>query len=427
MRHNFTSDLVMKRISSFLFVFLFSFFAISIHSYAEEIRICNSCGYELYPATAKFCGNCGVSAAGTPSAQQDVKQQSNTSDTSQQDVAATEQEELTPLDISLLPLGEKEYKIIQDSFDFYYHKAGSFITKKLSSQSILNAFTCYFYLCNAEAMLRLLPNTPENTKKLNQITSAKRQINSIVPKDYTRDCPRCEGDGFTDFHYLSHDDKVEKKENSVECTFCFTRKTFPYVLDHSTLNRYFTKAKFDVFEQTQSNANTSQLIEQQITTTRLTVPQKAAYAKAMVLPCEQCFGFKIEQCRKCDGLGLIKCNDNSCNNGYKKNTTSGSSSGSGGNKIKRIEALKNIQKCKTCDGTTFIECNTCKRRGAITCTQCHGTGSKDICKTCDGVGYLECTRCKKYANQPNKKQRICTACSGKLLVLCKTCDGAGVK
>jgi hypothetical protein len=368
-----------------------------------------------------------VSATGAPSAQQDVKQQSNTSDTSQQDVAATEQEELTPLDISLLPLGEKEYKIIQDSFDFYYHKAGSFITKKLSSQSILNVFTCYFYLCNAEAMLRLLPDTPENTKKLNQITSAKRQINNIVPKDYTRDCPRCEGDGFTDFHYLSHGDKVEKKENSVECTFCFTRKTFPYVLDHSTLNRYFTKAKFDVFEQSQANANTRKLIDQHITTLRLTVPQKAAYAKAMVLPCEHCFGFKIEQCRKCDGLGLVKCNEASCNNGFKKDTASNTATTSGGRKIKRIDILKTVQRCTSCDGTTFIECNTCERRGAITCTHCHGTGSKDICKTCDGVGYSECTRCKNSVSQPNKKAKVCTSCSGKLLVLCKTCDGAGVK
>ena len=79
---------------------------------------CTKCGNEL-KINSKFCGNCGVSAAGAPSAQQDVKQQSNTSDTSQQDVAATEQEELTPLDISLLPLGEKEYNSYNDRYDKY--------------------------------------------------------------------------------------------------------------------------------------------------------------------------------------------------------------------------------------------------------------------------------------------------------------------
>lgn len=414
----------MKRILSASFTSILLALLLPAAIFAEEIRVCNSCGYELYPATAKFCGNCGASAEEAPSAQQDVKQQSNTSDTSQQDIVTAEQTELTPLDISLLPLGEKEYKIIQDSFNFYFNKADGFMSKP--SKSIPKALNCYFYLCNAEAMLRLLPDTPEKEKKIQQITTAKRQINNIVPKDYTRDCPRCEGDGFTDFYYLSQDDKVEKKENSVECTFCFTRKTYPYVLDYSTLKRYFTKAKFDVFEQIQSNANTSQLIEQQITTTRLTVPQKAAYAKAMALPCEQCFGFKIEQCHKCEGLGLIKCNDNSCNNGYKKNTASGSNSGFGGNKIKRIEALKSIQRCKTCDGTTFIECNMCERRGAITCTQCHGTGSKDICRTCDGIGYSECNRCKKNINQQNKTKQVCKACNGEMLILCRTCEGSGV-
>lgn len=415
----------MKKRFSCLLILLISIFAFSITSYAETIRICNSCGYELTTPAARFCSNCGAAANGSTNANTESNQENDLNEESNDtDVSSNASLELSAQEISALPLGETDFDIIKSAISFYIKKANSHYLFN-SNKSLHNCLIAYYYLIEADGLLKLLPQNDALVQKTSkQIATTKREILSILPRDYTVDCPKCNGEGYIDFLYLTNDNKIEKKAKSVECPLCKTRKRYPYVLDRATLNRIVTQAKFEVYKQKEANEFAQAIIDKQITTTRPTVPQKAAYNKATALPCDQCFGFRVERCRKCNGLGLTKCNYNDCENGYKKNKKTTSN---GRNNVKRIETLSKLQPCDECDGVAYVRCEECLGKGAMLCSRCHGTGSKEICNRCDGVGYSECTRCKKYINQPDKKKRSCTACNDSMLILCKACDGAGVK
>lgn len=390
---------------------------------AETIRICNSCGYELIPSTARFCSNCGA-ASNELSNNSSVSEDKSISKEITSESSNVDSLELTAQEISQLPLGEADFEIIKSAINFYMNKANSHFLLK-SNKSLLDNLIAYYYLIEADGLLELLP--PDNTlvqKTKQQIATTKKQISGIIPRIYTLDCPKCNGKGFIDFLYLTHDNKIEKKANSVECPLCKTRKSYPYMRDYSSLNRIVTQARFEVFQQKEANEFVQEIIEKQITTTRPTIPQKAAYNKATALPCEHCFGFRLEQCRICKGLGLTKCNERNCEDGYKKEKKPSSN---GRNDVKRIESLSKLQPCEECDGVAYIRCEECIGRGGTICKQCHGTGSKEICNKCEGVGYSECTRCKSYINRPTKRKRTCNSCNGSMFILCKACDGAGVK
>lgn len=410
----------MKKISTLFSSLIFA--ALSLSVLAEEIRVCNSCGYELATPSAKFCSNCGTAAGASPSVTVSPKLEEENPDTS--DSSSSHENIDVEHDTSLIntPLTDEDYDIVRSAIMLYEHKISS-LSKK-NSNSVQNVLLCYLYLCEAEGLLRLLPASDTKAQnKLKLITASKSKILKIIPKDYSAECKRCKGEGYIDFRYLTHDNIIEKKEKSVICPLCNTRKIYPIVLDFNTLNRLFTQAKFEVHQFKEENSKLQILIERRITSTRPTVPQQAAYLKATTLPCEHCFGFKIEQCGKCKGSGLINCKEASCDNGYKKSNQAKT----GNSKIKRIENLQSIQRCSECDGTTFVKCDICDGHGANLCTRCDGTGSKDICSNCSGIGYEECTRCKRTLAKGNSKARICTNCFDNKLVLCKTCDGSGVK
>lgn len=396
-------------------------FTLSLQAVADVIRVCNSCGYELYPATASFCSNCGAATGGKDNTISSSNQNINTEKKTN---LSSEETSFSQIEtISQIPLGEDDFETIKSAIAFYLEKANSRYLLN-SNKSLYNAITAYYYLIEADGLLELLPpndNVAQKTKQ--QIATQKRQILSIIPRIYTLDCPKCKGKGFIDFLYLTHGNKIERKTNSVECPLCKTRKFYPYFRDHASLNRIVTQARFEVFQQKEANEFVQKIIEKQITTTRPTIPQKAAYNKATALPCEHCFGFRLEQCRICKGLGLTKCNDRDCEDGYKKEKKPSSN---GRNDVKRIESLSKLQPCEECDGVAYIRCEECIGRGGTICKQCHGTGSKEICNKCEGVGYSECTRCtKNYKTKQNK--RTCNACNDSMLILCNTCDGAGVK
>lgn len=411
----------MKSLLSKYFVVLGTTLTLILSSYAEVIKVCNSCGYEIIPATARFCGNCGEATDGTQKANNNGVNNSDTTEIKNSEPLSNQS--ASPHELSKTPLGEDDYKIIRSAIDFYMKKANEY-SQKSSSSPVQNSLTSYYFLLEADGLLRLLPPDDANVqKRIKYIATSKANILKDIPRDFSNECPICKGSGYTEFHYLTHDGKIEKKKNSLICSLCNLRTTYPKVYDYNTLNRIATQAKFIVHQQKETNEFVQAIIDKQITTSRPTVPQKAAYAKATAMPCDKCFGYKAEQCKNCKGLKIEKCKNDDCDNGYKKEAKSSS----GKNDIKKIESLRHLQPCEECNATTYIKCEDCYGIGATTCKQCNGTGSKEICKTCEGIGYSECTRCKKYLNQPKMKKRACTVCNDTLLVLCKTCDGAGVK
>ncbi|MBO7299145.1 MAG: zinc finger-like domain-containing protein [Kiritimatiellae bacterium] len=405
------------------FIILISIlFAFIFQVNGDSIRVCNSCGYEIIPATARFCGNCGNAADGSKNPNVVIPEQDNVPTTTEKAISAPDSKP-SAQELIKLPLGEEDNKILIDAIQYYLKKSLIYFTKS-SSNPYSNILTGYFLMQEADGLLRILPqNDSIAQEKIKQIASKKNQILNLIPKDNNYKCPRCKGSGYTEFHYLTHTNEVETKENSLVCALCNSRKTISKVYDKASINQIITQAKHEAYKQKEDN-EFAKKITNRLIMSRLSTQQKSAYMKATASPCDSCFGFRKEQCKKCAGLGINKCTNKNCNNGYKKENKANNK---GKNNIKRIEQLTMFNTCTDCKGATFVKCENCYATGLTICMKCQGTGKKDICVSCNGVGFSECSKCKKNINKKNDKNRACTDCAGSMLVLCKTCDGAGVK
>lgn len=78
-------------------------------------------------------------------------------------------------------------------------------------------------------------------------------------------------------------------------------------------------------------------------------------------------------------------------------------------------AEKEAEKCKTCNGTTYVKCTNCSGNGII------GSGSMaNFCPICSGTGNMSCPDCNAgYVN-------VCDTCKGLTKLVCQRCGGDGV-
>lgn len=419
MRFLFVLNNFMKQFTHILIVAISTIVIFSNYLYAEVIHVCNSCGYELTPPIGNFCSNCG-SATGVQQTQTTIPEVATDtpSSTTQQP-----QQQAQPHDISNLQISDAEFEIVFNAAQFYF-KSGLDIVKSSKFKKIQDNITAFIYLNNAEGLFKILPLDKYDTENyIQQIEAVKTKIFSVVPYNYNSVCPCCNGEGFVDFKYLLPDGKIGTKQNSLSCPVCKERKTYPSVISNDILARCFAHSLFEVNEASSKNEYTQKLVELQIISTRLTVPQQATLLKATTLPCEGCYGFRIEPCRSCRGFGMSRCRDRNCDDGYKSSRHQSRRSSD----VVSIESQQLNLKCENCDGTTFISCPDCSGRGTSICHRCQGTGRKNICDSCTGMGYEECQRCKNKHRGYGHNTRECRNCGDTRLVLCETCDGSGVK
>lgn len=111
-----------------------------------------------------------------------------------------------------------------------------------------------------------------------------------------------------------------------------------------------------------------------------------AYGK----PCPKCRWTGIEQCRKCHGEGVLKCDEPDCKGGWlvtkttteRSHTSSGSSmrgSGmhsSGSRRSSTKQTTVNVQVCPKCGGAKMLVCPECGGMKAKPCKSCSGLGVK---------------------------------------------------
>lgn len=146
----------------------------------------------------------------------------------------------------------------------------------------------------------------------------------------------------------------------------------------------------------------------------LTLEQEIMLRKAVAAPCEDCLGTGYQDCRKCEGIGKIKCNASGCMDGLVETESGGGLDG--GTKLNRM------QKCSICYGKGYIICEECNGTGGKACKSCKGSGERDMCSKCGGEGLAKCRKCNGTGKD---KDGPCVECNEKGIVRCPSCNGDG--
>lgn len=124
--------------------------------------------------------------------------------------------------------------------------------------------------------------------------------------------------------------------------------------------------------------------------------------------CNTCYGNGEVSCEDCDGSGNYI--DETCNR----------CGGSGRNRNgKHCNACNGtgqyVQECRNCDGSGLVECDNCDGEGGWTCEKCNGSGQ---CSRCYGSGHVKCRACRGSGT--------CGKCVGKGKIWCPDCQGKGI-
>ena len=147
----------------------------------------------------------------------------------------------------------------------------------------------------------------------------------------------------------------------------------------------------------------------------ISLGQRADLCINTAAPCEECAGIGREDCRACNGTGLVPCSNRKCSDGMvalKQDS-----------RAVRVRVSQRV-KCSTCGGSGRAGCKKCIGRGSVVCGECGGTGERPSCKKCGGLGIVRCRRCKSVGVYKGSR---CVECAGNGECLCSACNGDGRK
>ena len=375
----------MRRLVQFMIVAL-----CAVVVWAQELRICKSCGREAKEGEVK-CSRC----------EEPLPQP-------KQGGGAAAVAEAPPVNVSAEVL-----KMTAAAIEGNYRLAKEAEEAKAPSLAL-----CYYQ--SSMALMRLMPPTHFPKEVGDALLNGRVRSLQSVMSGLVR-CKMCSGTGKYQMDMSKTDPAGSiKAVSGVPCTACKGKGGTPGMADVPLAKAVLLQGRSE-FERRQMLAGEVRLGRLFIPPAMeklLTPPQRALAMTGMQVPCDSCQGTARQVCNTCRGTRWVKCTNPGCRNGEMDIP-----------KPKDVITTKRLNedtatKCPRCLGFAEVFCATCNGHGSIACQQCSGSGVAPRCQRCTGTGTQECTKCKGAGNV---RGAPCADCSGGGVSLCTSCKGEGAR
>lgn len=374
------------------------FFALVLRAAADALVICGSCGTEA-AAGARFCSHCGAALAVVSAPEPEPAPGAATTPAAGAADGA---------DIAALGTGAVRECVLAARKQFQEGRPD--VARVLYRDA----------LAIAGVDPGILP--PAQGERLQQETDAcDERLSSVLAE-----CTACHGTGrrslqATGLGGSAVSGSAASVSSGIRCEACGgtgKRQRRRTVGERKTALGQGTQAAETVFRSLRFVQEGNAWIPQSLAPL-LSLEQRCRLRRAAALPCPDCQGFGLADCRTCGATGTVPCKAKGCDNGWiLSDPTSTLDS--------KAAAIKTRKPCPTCGGTAQVTCSACAGRGAQTCRKCEGSGRRTVCHTCGGDGTGQCASCRGTGTTRSGKTDVpCTACGGTGRGFCRTCHGEG--